>query len=102
MVVSLLFWGFANDVATVGEAKAYYPLFGVLANIALIISGQYVNLVSARGGLTGAEHWARTLRWLMGAVVACGGAILGLFTFMQKEVCNADRFIANGIHVRQC
>jgi ATP/ADP translocase len=46
VVVSLLFWGFANEVTTVSEAKKYYPLFGLGANVALIFSGQYVRLVS--------------------------------------------------------
>ena len=40
MIVSLLFWGFANEVSTVKEAKKYYPLFGLGANVALIFSGQ--------------------------------------------------------------
>ena len=39
VVLSLLFWGFANDINTVEEAKAYYPLFGLVANVALIFSG---------------------------------------------------------------
>ena len=46
VVVSLLFWGFANDITTVDEAKKYYPLFGLMANVALIFSGQYVKFVS--------------------------------------------------------
>ena len=29
VVVSLLFWGFANEVTTIDEAKRYYPLFGM-------------------------------------------------------------------------
>jgi ATP:ADP antiporter, AAA family len=45
-VVSLLFWGFANEITTVEEAKTYYPLFGLMANVALIFSGQYVKYVS--------------------------------------------------------
>ena len=40
VVVSLLFWGFANEVTTVSEAKKYYPLFGMFANVALVFSGQ--------------------------------------------------------------
>lgn len=40
VVASLLFWGFANEVTTVDEAKKYYPLFGLGANVALIFSGQ--------------------------------------------------------------
>ena len=43
-VASLLFWGFANEINTVAEAKKYYPLFGLVANVALIFSGQYVKV----------------------------------------------------------
>ena len=46
VVVSLLFWGFANEVTTVSEAKKYYPLFGLFANVALVFSGQFVRYVS--------------------------------------------------------
>ncbi len=40
VVVSVLFWGFANEVTTSKEAKRYYPFFGLGANVALIFSGQ--------------------------------------------------------------
>lgn len=36
------FWGFANDIVSVSEAKRFYPLFGLGANVALVFSGQYV------------------------------------------------------------
>ena len=29
VVASLLFWGFANELTSVPEAKKYYPLFGL-------------------------------------------------------------------------
>jgi len=88
VVVSLLFWGFANDITTVTEAKQYYPLFGLMANVALIFSGQYVKYVSnLRTGLPpGADPWEYSLRLLMGAVVAGGGCILALMRWMQKSV----------------
>ena len=38
VIVSLLFWGFANEISTVEEAKKYYPLFGMMANVALVFS----------------------------------------------------------------
>lgn len=50
VVVSVLFWGFANQITTVEEASQFYPLFGLGANVALIFSGQavkYFSLVSA-------------------------------------------------------
>ena len=46
MVVSLMFWGFANEITTVQQAKKYYPLFGIFANIALVFSGQFIRYTS--------------------------------------------------------
>jgi ATP:ADP antiporter, AAA family len=78
VVASLLFWGLANEVTTVDEAKKYYPLFGLGANVALVFSGQYVKYVSQmRASLApGVDAWAVSLNYLMGAVVASGGVLL--------------------------
>lgn len=78
IVASLLFWGLANEITTVDEAKKYYPLFGLGANVALIFSGQYVKFVSKmRASLApGVDGWAVSLNYLMGAVVASGGVLL--------------------------
>jgi AAA family ATP:ADP antiporter len=88
VVVSLLFWGFANEITSVDEAKKYYSLFGLLANVALIFSGQYVKYVSSlRTGLPpGADPWGHSLKLLMGAVLGGGGIILALMAYMQKYV----------------
>jgi len=88
VVASLLFWGFANEVTTVDEAKKYYPLFGMGANVALIFSGQYVKWVSGlRANLPpGVDAWGVSLKYLMGAVVAGGTAMIGLYSHMQRNV----------------
>jgi len=88
VVVSLLFWGFANTVTTVDEAKKYYPLFGMGANIALIFSGQYVRLVSMlrAAAAPGVDGWGMSLKLLMGGVAASGGVMLGLYEHMQRNV----------------
>jgi len=88
VVSSLLFWSFANQVTTVDEAKKYYPLFGLGANVALIVSGQYVRWVSKMRSTMapGTDAWAVSLRYLMGAVLASGGALLATFGHMQKTI----------------
>lgn len=88
VVASLLFWSFANEVTTVEEAKKYYPLFGLGANVALIFSGQYVRFVSTlRANLpAGVDPWGMSLKYLMGAVVASGGCLVALFSHMQRNV----------------
>jgi ATP:ADP antiporter, AAA family len=50
VVVSVLFWGFANQITTVEEASQFYPLFGLGANVALIFSGQAVKYFSIVSG----------------------------------------------------
>lgn len=88
VVASLLFWGFANEVTTVEEAKKYYPLFGMGANVALIFSGQYVKWVSnMRATLDpSVDAWGVSLKYLMGAVIAAGGFMTALFSYMQRKV----------------
>lgn len=84
----MLFWGFANEITSVDEAKRFYPLFGLMANVALIFSGQYVKYVSGlRVGLpAGTDYWGHSLKLLMGAVVAGGGVVMGIMKYMQSAV----------------
>ena len=91
VVASLLFWGFANELTSVPEAKKYYPLFGLGANVALVFSGQYVRYVSglrrtwAAAGAT-FDPWGASLKYLMGGVVASGAAVLGLNHYLTTRV----------------
>ena len=64
------------------------PLFGLGANVALIFSGQYVRFVSAlRANLPpGVDPWGMSLKYLMGAVVASGGCLVSIFSYMQRKV----------------
>lgn len=93
VVASLLFWGLANEVTTVDEAKKYYPLFGLGANVALIFSGQYVKFVSKmRANLApGVDAWAVSLNYLMGAVVASGGVLLAAYKYIQDKIVSKQQ-----------
>eukprot|EP00747_Dinoflagellata_sp_TGD_P183012 gnl/TRDRNA2_/TRDRNA2_37643_c0_seq1.p1 gnl/TRDRNA2_/TRDRNA2_37643_c0~~gnl/TRDRNA2_/TRDRNA2_37643_c0_seq1.p1 ORF type:complete len:953 (-),score=252.95 gnl/TRDRNA2_/TRDRNA2_37643_c0_seq1:616-3201(-) len=88
VVVSLLFWGFANEICSVSEAKRWYPLFGLIANVALIFSGQFIRYVSAaRGNLPpGVDPWGWTLNLLMTAVCAGATIVVGLKYYMDTKV----------------
>ena len=39
VAISLLFWGFANDITRVSESKRFYAMFGLGANFAMLFSG---------------------------------------------------------------
>jgi len=88
VVVSVLFWGFANQITTVDEAKQFYPLFGLGANVALIFSGQAVRYFSAiRAALPpGVDGWGVSLRGMMTMVALGGCMIAGIYYYMNRKV----------------
>eukprot|EP00475_Leptophrys_vorax_P003637 TRINITY_DN12139_c0_g1_i1.p1 TRINITY_DN12139_c0_g1~~TRINITY_DN12139_c0_g1_i1.p1 ORF type:complete len:624 (+),score=75.03 TRINITY_DN12139_c0_g1_i1:100-1872(+) len=90
VVVSVLFWGFANQICTVDEAKQFYPLFGLGANVALVFSGRTVKYFSAlRGQLPpGVDGWGMSLRGMMTLVVLLGGVICAVYWWVDKYVVN--------------
>nr|CAA89201.2 adenine nucleotide translocase [Arabidopsis thaliana] len=88
VVVSVLFWGFANQITTVDEAKKFYPLFGLGANVALIFSGRTVKYFSnLRKNLgPGVDGWAVSLKAMMSIVVGMGLAICLLYWWVNRYV----------------
>lgn len=90
VVISVLFWGFANQITTVEEAKEFYPLFGLGANIALIFSGRTVkyfsNLRKTLG--PGVDGWEVSLKGMMSIVVFLGFVICGIYWGVNKFIVN--------------
>merc|ERR1719265_620647 len=103
VVASLLFWGFANDICSVSEAKRWYPLFGLLANVALIFSGQFIRIVSEmRTHLPpGVDAWGYTLNILSGAVVVGAGVIMTIYTYMQTKVLTDPEVVPQAAEKRK-
>ncbi|EFH65558.1 chloroplast ADP, ATP carrier protein 1 [Arabidopsis lyrata subsp. lyrata] len=88
VVISVLFWGFANQITTVDEAKKFYPLFGLGANVALIFSGRTVKYFSnlRRNLGPGVDGWAVSLKAMMSIVVGMGLAICFLYWWVNRYV----------------
>lgn len=88
VVVSLLFWQFANEITRTNEAKRFYALFPLLGNIALILSGQTVTYLSDIRDLYPPEvdSWGISLNYMMGTVVAAGLATIMIYWWMNRNV----------------
>lgn len=88
VVLSLLFWQFANYFVKMDEAKRFYPLFGVISNFGVIAAGWAVHHFSKiRGGLSPAiDPWGLTLNYLMGAVAVAGIIIAAIYYWMNRVV----------------
>ncbi|HRW58137.1 MAG TPA: NTP/NDP exchange transporter [Chlamydiales bacterium] len=94
VALSLLFWGFANDIMKVTEAKRFYSLLGLGANLALLVSGPAIILVSnIRSKLpAGVDAWGVSLNYLMSMVVISGICIMGIYAWINRNVLTDPRF----------
>lgn len=42
-IFGLLFWQFVNKITTIDESKRFYPIFGLLGQTGLVLSGQFLS-----------------------------------------------------------
>jgi ATP:ADP antiporter, AAA family len=93
VMISLLFWQFANQTVRTVEAKRYYALFGLLANFALIFSGGTVKYCSGLGaGLSAFDKWGVSLQIMMSALVVCGLLMMVLYKWIHVYVLSDKRY----------
>ena len=94
VALSLLFWGFANDIMKVTEAKRFYTVLMVGANLALMVSGPIIYFSSKIRDKVpeGVDPWGVTLNCLMALVVVAGFAIMGIYRWINKNVLTDPRF----------
>lgn len=92
-VLSLMFWGFANEIMRVTEAKRCYTLLGMGANVALLLSGPAIYFVSkAQDGLPTEVAWQTSLNWLMTMFVVACLIIIGIYWWMNRNVLTDPRY----------
>ncbi|AZL15198.1 Npt1/Npt2 family nucleotide transporter [Rickettsiales endosymbiont of Stachyamoeba lipophora] len=87
-MISLLFWQFANQVTRMNEAKRFYPLFPLVANLSLIFAGQsehFANNIQHYVDVSG-NHYALSLKILMTLVVLMGALAMYLYRWMHVKV----------------
>lgn len=95
-ILSLLFWGFANDITKVTEAKRFYGLFGLGANLALVCVEplvRYINgLTSTLPETAAQDPWQLQLNYYTGVFVFAGVMVMIIYRWIQKCVLTDPRF----------
>lgn len=89
-ILSMLFWGFANEVTRLGEAKRFYGLIAIGLNVAAISEGQ-VSVFLTGDFFRSRVHlsdnpWHQSIILLTLAVIISGCAIMGIFRYLTKKV----------------
>lgn len=90
VVLSMLFWGFANEVTKIDEAKRFYAIFALGANFSGIFSGQSAKLLTFReynpNFPFGHAAWEQTLNLQLGVVLLIGAVVIVLFRWVNRRV----------------
>lgn len=89
IMLHLLFWGFANDVTTVGESKRFYSLFGIAANSSGVLAGMisiYISYLGTSRLFSGISPLGTSLTLLCTTIVGIGLISMGLFYYLNKYV----------------
>lgn len=99
MIMHVIFWGFANEVTRIYEARRFYSVFSISSNIAAAVAGLSVMVCISAGsgksfslGSLESEEmlteaiWQQKFGWLIGLIIICGIVVMALFRWMNKNV----------------
>lgn len=96
IVLFVLLWGFANQITTLQEAKRFYGLFGLGANISGIVAGLASVQLSKREYnpqlIFGSTSWEQSMTMLISLVLLSGICALALFWWINRFVLTDPRF----------
>lgn len=104
IVMTVLFWGFANEITRIGEAKRFYAVLCIVANCAAILSGQMAKVLPAGADNPDFAHltredWGTSLSILTCLIIVCGVLAMLIFRWMNKNVLNDPSF--DDLHMTQ-
>jgi len=89
MVLSLLFWGFANDITRVAEAKRFYALFSLGANLGLMVGGPLLVMIVKKNNsisIDGTDPFQNVINYIVAIVAFSGVMIMLLYYWINKNV----------------
>lgn len=98
LVLSVIFWGFANEVTKLSEARRFYSVFSIFSNLAAIVAGQSANYL-AHGNSVGlgfsylsSDHFEQSVMLLVSVVAIAGLIMMAIFRWVNLNVLNDSSF----------
>lgn len=77
IILNMLFWGFVNEVTAFSEAKRFYSVFALSANLAPVIAGRFCIAIRA-------EDWQDSLTYYIASVMVAGTVLSVLFYCLNR------------------
>lgn len=93
IVMTVLFWGFVNEITRLSEARRFYSVLSVAGNFAAIAAGLISVFVAQEGKFNphipfGHDAWEQTMMILMVLIIVSGLLTMWLFRWMNRNVLN--------------
>ena len=103
VVLSALFWQFANEITKISEAKRFYSMFGFIGNFGLLASGSVIIGCAklAKAGASNVDTFGNNLQYQMAAVMCFGLMLLYLYHWMNKNVLTDPNLYTPGEGVKK-
>ena len=102
IILSMLFWGYANEVSTIEEAKRFYGVFVLASNISGIFCGQVGKALSLKHTVSflpiGYTAWEQSVVLIVAVAVVLGAIIIGTFAYLNRVVIHAELQQSHAIH----
>lgn len=89
MILTVLFWGLANEITKVEHSSRLYALFNVSSNVGSVVAGQVPWFIVNYSQAT-------ALQFLLGLVLLSGFATMIIFRWMNRRVLTGAEF--NSLH----
>ncbi len=95
-IMTVLFWGFANEILDVKTAKRFYVLILIGGNLSAICAGSAGAFISSIACHFTSESisdpWPYSLMLISSIVILSGLIVLGLFRWLYKNVFHNPQF----------
>lgn len=94
VVVTLLFWQFANEITRSNEATRFYSFFGLIANFSLIFAGLASKWMADIRDChpPGTDVWGISLQYIVIVLVSVGLVMVAIYRWMHVAVLKDPKY----------
>jgi len=87
VMLSLMFWQITNQVFKIEEAKRLYPLFGLVGQIGMLMSGEMTRFFTSQKSFSGS--WQESLSYINLSVLFTGIVLSCAFFVLSEKIMDA-------------
>lgn len=100
-IMTVLFWGFANQITSVDAARRFYVILAIGGNASNIFSGTLSTLISNWGVYLGsADVWGTSVKIISLFVLAAGIATLIIFRWLNRNILSSLPSTSTSFHYK--